>query len=96
MSHYPYSRLASVTQYDANGGPLSQTTMAMTLRPPKTAADARNGTTTNYFNNADLLCGVSTPPPAANQNPQVTTNFFDGLGRVVASVLPDNTTISNL
>ena len=43
--------------------------------------DARNGTTTNSFDNLDQIFSVSTPAPAAGQSPQVTSYSLDRLGR---------------
>ena len=81
MSHYSYGQLAAVTQYDANGGPLGQTTYGYDPHGRQnTVTDARNGTTTNYFNNADQVCGVSRPSPPPARAPKSTTNYFDGLG----------------
>jgi YD repeat-containing protein len=77
-----------------------------------TATDARNGTTTSYFNNMNLvtetgegvkpcLCvnavsGTATPAPASGQSPEVTTNYFDLMSRVVRTTLPDGTSVTNV
>jgi len=57
--------------------------------------DARNGTTTNWFNAADQINGTATPAPAAGQSSQVTTNYFEISGRIWKTTLPDNTSMTN-
>ena len=37
----------------------------------------------------------TTTPPATGQDPQVTTNYFDALGRIWKTSLPDNTSVTN-
>lgn len=57
--------------------------------------DARNGTMTNWYDNADRLMSVATPAPASGQNSQVTSNLLDGVGRVWKAVQPDGTALTN-
>src|SRR6266545_3996803 len=51
--------------------------------------------TTFYFNNADQVSGVVTPSPGGGQSAQVTTNYFDNMGRVWKTTLPDGTSVTN-
>ncbi|MGO8931763.1 MAG: RHS repeat domain-containing protein [Limisphaerales bacterium] len=89
-------QIASVLSYDAYGNPIAQTTYGYDPHGRQNqVTDGRNGTTTNYFNAADQVSGVVTPSPDGVQSPQVTTNFFDTLGRVIAVRLPDNTSVTN-
>src|SRR6266568_1480231 len=91
-----YGRLVSVTRRDSSGAQVGQTIYGYDSHGRQyTATDARNGTTTSYFNKADQVSGIVTPVPASGQSAQVTTNFFDNLGRVIATKLPDNTYITN-
>jgi len=92
VSSYLYGQLQSVTRYDSLYNQLSAVTY--TYDPHGRAnrvTDARNGTTTNWFNAADQISGTATPAPAAGQSSQVTTNYFDTSGRVWKTTLPDNT-----
>jgi len=67
------------------------------MRMPAEYDDGRrNGTKTSYFNNADQVNGVTTPSPDGVLGGEVTTNFFDNMGRMTGSVLPDNTSVTNL
>ena len=99
LSAYQYGRLVSVTQYDGSQPPnqTGQTTYGYDSHGRQnTSWDARNGTTTFYFNNADQVVATLTPVPGTGQSAQLTTNICDNLGRIAATVLPDNTVVSNL
>jgi RHS repeat-associated protein len=91
-----YGTNVSLIQYDSANSQLSATTFAHDSHGRlNRVTDARNGTTTNYFNNADQVNGMATPAPAPGQSSQVTSNFFDILGRISGSILPDSTTVTN-
>gem|GEM_PF-646300 len=91
-----YGRLVSVTCKDANGTQLSQTLYSYDPHGRQNlTTDARNGTSTNFFNNADQTSGTATPAPGAGQASQVVSNIFDAAGRVIATKLPDNTWVTN-
>jgi RHS repeat-associated protein len=97
VSAYQYGKLASTTSYDSTGAQIVKTSFGYdTHWRQNTATDARNGTTTTYFNHADQVSSTITPPPASGQAGQVTTNFFDGVGRIIATRLPDNTSVTNV
>jgi len=82
--------------YDPNGNQLSSTSYLYDPHGrPNRIMDARNGTTTNWFNAADQISSTKTPVPSTGQSAQVTTNFFDSMGRLIATKLPDNTWITN-
>jgi RHS repeat-associated protein len=88
--------LVSTLSKDANGNQLGQTTLAYDAHARQNRiTDARTGTTTNFFNNADQVSGTATPAPAAGQGSQVTTNFFDNMGRIWKTTFPDNTSVTN-
>src|SRR2546422_8824274 len=59
-------------------------------RPPAT-----NGATPNWFDNADRVTTVATPASAGGQASQVTTSFYDSMGRVWRRVLPDGASVTN-
>lgn len=60
-----------------------------------TSTDARNGTTTYAYNNADQVTSITNPVPGAGQSAQVTQYDYDSRGRVWRTVLPDDTSVTN-
>ena len=63
--------LLSVTRKDANNQQLSSISYGYDSQGRQNlSTDARTGTTTSFFNNADQVSGTV-------QSGQVTTNFFD-------------------
>jgi hypothetical protein len=66
VSSYLYGQLQSVIRYDPGWSPLTQTSYAYDAHGRvNRITDARNGTTTNWFNHADQISGTATPAPAA-------------------------------
>src|SRR5205823_4656031 len=59
-----------------------------------TVTDARTGPTSYSFGNDDQTTGMTTP--AGSSGAQVTTNYFDLMGRNWKTGLPDNTSLTNL
>ena len=57
--------------------------------------DARNGTSSNSFNNADQIVTATTPVPGSGMNAQTTTNFYDTVGRLIGMSLPDGGAVTN-
>jgi YD repeat-containing protein len=96
VSSYLYGQLQSVTRKDAINNQLSSINYFYDPHGrANRVTDARNGTTTNWFNATDQISGTATPAPAAGQNSQVTTNFFDTSGRIWKTTLSDNTSVTN-
>ena len=96
VSLYTNGLLARVTRSDSSYNPLPTIHYAYDSHGRQSQQiDARNGATTYYHNTADQISGVVTPAPAAGQNPQVTTNYFDTSGRVWKTTLPDGTSVTN-
>jgi YD repeat-containing protein len=96
VSVYQYGQLLSTTRYDANGQQLGGTTYGYDqFGRQNTATDARNGTTTTWFNNMNQVSVIATPPPASGQSPEVTSNYFDLMGRIIMTKLPDGTFVTN-
>jgi YD repeat-containing protein len=90
-------RLLSVTRRDSSGAQVGQTIYGYDPHGRQnTATDARNGTTTSYFTSADQVNAIVTQIPASGQSSEITFYFFDNLGRVIASKLPDNTYVTNM
>ena len=69
-----YGRLISVTQFDNSGTQVGQVTNGYDAHGRQNmVCDARNGTTTYYFNNADQIVGTVTPVPATGMSAEVTS-----------------------
>jgi len=58
--------------------------------------DARTGTTTYTFNDADQIVSVTTPPPGTGASAQTTTTSFDAMGRATNTIQPDGTSVNNV
>jgi RHS repeat-associated protein len=96
LTYFQNDLLMSSTSKDAGSNQISQTTYGYDPHGrPITVADARTGTTTYYFNNADQVSGVVTPAPGSGQSAQATTNYFESMGRIWKTTLPDNTSVTN-
>ena len=81
----------SSTAFDSNGAQLGRTTYGYDAQGRQSRiTDARTGTTTFTFDNADQITSTVTPAPT-----QTTTNYFDSMGRVWKTTLPDNTSVTN-
>jgi RHS repeat-associated protein len=92
-----YGRLISSTRYAASAVQIGRSLYSYDAQGRQnTATDARNGTTTSFYNNADQVVGALTPSPDGIQAGQLTTNILDSLGRVVKTILPDNTAVTNV
>jgi RHS repeat-associated protein len=91
VSAFQYGLMASTTRYDVNRNQIAKTTYGYDAHfRQNSSTDARNGTTTYTFNNADQVTGTITPPPT-----QMTTVYFDNMGRTVGTTLPDGTSVTN-
>jgi len=92
-----YGRQISLVNYDANGGQLAQTTYGYDAQGRQnTVTDARNGTSTSFFNAADQIVATLTPSPDGVKAGQFTTNILDRLGRVIQTTAPDGTSVTNV
>jgi RHS repeat-associated protein len=95
VSAYQYGQLLSTTRYDANYNQVGQTAYGYDqFGRQNSATDARTGTTTYWFNNMGAVSGTATPAPGPGQSSQVTSNFFDRMGRVTNTTLPDQTSVT--
>lgn len=88
--------LASVTRYDASDVQLSSVSYEYDEHGRrKRSIDARNGTTSYIFDDADRATAVTTPIPAAGQAPQTSTTYYDNMGRGGRVVQPDGASVTN-
>lgn len=60
-----------------------------------TVTDARNGTSTNSYNNADQITSFVTSSPGPGQSPQTNIMVYDDMGRVWKTQQPDGTWTTN-
>ena len=92
-----YGQLMSVVRSDAKGGQIGGTTFGYDAQGRQNVAtDARNGSTVSFFNNNDQVTAALTPSPDGVQGGQLTTNLLDSLGRVIKTILPDGTGVTNV
>src|SRR5205823_222239 len=73
-------RPTSTTRYESDSlaNQLSATTFGYDPHGRRNeSSDARNGTTTFWFNNADQVSSTRTPSPDGTLPGLITTNFFD-------------------
>lgn len=97
VSVYQYGRLISITLKDASGAQIGQTVYGYDSQGRQnTATDARNGTSTSFFNNADQVAGTLSPSQDGIQSGETTSNLFDGVGRVLRAILTDGTSVTNV
>jgi RHS repeat-associated protein len=90
VNHYQHKQLLSVTRKDASGNQLGKTTYGYDAHGRlQTATDARTGTTTYAYDNADRKVSEITPSPGTGQNAQKTSYGYDFGGRIIQATLPD-------
>jgi RHS repeat-associated protein len=96
INTYQFGRLIATTSKDANGVQIGQTAYAYDAQGRRNiATDARNGATTTFYNNADQQVATVTPSPDGIQSGQLTTNILDNMGRVIQTINPDATVVTN-
>ncbi len=96
VNSFYHGRLTSSTHYDSQDNPLSSLSYAYdTHGRQNVITDARNGATTNCFNKMDQVSGTSSPSPDGTQSAQVTTNYFDTMGRITRTTFADGASVTN-
>jgi RHS repeat-associated protein len=96
VTTYSYARRQSVTRYDSSSNQLSSINYSYDPHSRlASAADARNGTNTYVFNNADQVVTNTTPVPGPGLTPEITTTTYDSSLRPVQITQPDATVVTN-
>lgn len=98
VSAYSQGRLISVTQYDNQPQPnqIGATTYEYDSHGRRwKVTDARNGTTTYNYNEADLVAWVSTPPPGGGKAAQITRTYYNKMLQATNIVQPDGASLVN-
>ena len=96
---YSYGRLASSARYDASGtNQIAGATFNYDAQGRQyTITDARNGTTTNGYNNADLVTSVTTPNPGGpGGSPQTTVTYYNPMLQATNVTQPDGSSVTSL
>lgn len=95
VNNYSYGRLVSSTRYDSTGAQIGGITYGYDAQGRQnTTTDARNGTTTEVFNNADLVATNTTPNPG-DGSPEVTATLYDNMLRPYSVIQPDGTMVNS-
>ena len=95
ISLYSYGLLASVTKYPSTGSQIGQTTYGYDAQGRQnTITDARNGTTSYTYNNADVVASVTTPNPGGVGSAETTTTIYDAMSRATNVLQPDGTSVT--
>ena len=90
MTTNQYGRTLSVTRRDSGNNQLSSINYGYDVHGrPNSVTDARTGATTFTFNSADQVATATAPLS------QTTTSYYDSLGRVWKTTLPDSTSVTN-
>jgi len=85
-------RLSTVTRYSSVPAQVTQVSYGYDGDGHlSTVNDARNGTSTLTFNNADQVQTATTPAPASGSPAQVTTIYYDQMSQVTNVLQPDST-----
>jgi RHS repeat-associated protein len=89
-------RLASVTRRDSADVQIGQTLYSYDAHGRQSKiTDARNGTTTYAFNNADQVTSVTTPSPGNGQGPQITLTHYNNMLQATNVTYADGTSVTN-
>ncbi len=93
---YKSGFLNTVTRFSSAPAQITKTTYGYDAHGRQnTMKDARNGTTTYTFNNADQTATVTTPIPGNGQAAQTTTTYYDTSLRATNVTQPDGTSVTS-
>ena len=97
VSVYSYGLLTSSIRYDANSVPIGGSSYTYDdYGRTYQMTDARNGTTTYGYNDADQVNTATTPVPGGGQSALVTTTLYDSMLRPYSIIQPDGSSVNNV
>ena len=97
VSTYSFGRLQSSARFDASNNPLGSTSYTWDSHGrTHQETDARNGTTTYGYNNADQVISVTTPNPGGGQSAQVTATHYNKMLQPDSITQPDGSFVTNV
>lgn len=90
VSEYQDERLLWTGRFDLNHGVLTTNGFGYDAHGRRTSVvDARTGTTTYDFDNADRVTSITTPSPGSGQSAQTTTTHYNKMGWVTNVIHSD-------
>jgi RHS repeat-associated protein len=93
---YTYGRLTTVLEKNSGGTQLSAVTYAYDPHGRLSSqTDARNGATSFTYYDSDSVQTTSAPVLGNGEPRQVTTSYYDSMGRNNGQLLPDGNTVTN-
>ena len=96
INDYSFGRLVSSTHFDSTGVQIGGTTYGYDPQGRQnTMTDARNGTTTLVYNNADLVATNTTPNPG-DGSPESTVTTYNNMLQTTGVTQPDATVVNSV
>ena len=90
-------RSLSATRYDSLGNQLGSATFGYDQHARAiTITDARNGSSTNAYDNLDRVTVSASPSPDGTAARQITTTAYDSMGHATNVVLPDGGVVRSI
>lgn len=96
VQQYQYGVLQSIKRTNSAGTQLSSVIYGYDFHGRQiTSNNARNGVTTNVFDNADRVVSILSPSPDPGQPNLTNSIIFDSMGRAWITTSPDGATVTN-
>ena len=97
VSTYSFDRLLSSARFDASNNPLGSTGYTWDAHGrTHQVTDARNGTTTYEYNDADQVTRVTTPVPGGGQPAEITTTHYNNMLQPDSVTQPDGNFVTTV
>ena len=95
ISVYTNGQSLSVTRYDSGSAQIGKATYGYDAHGRQNqVTDARNGTATLAYNNADQVQTSTTPVPATGQSAQTTITWYNNMLQATNVMNPDGTSVT--